>query len=137
MDFSNIIPIPLPTPKTTEVANGSAVSMKEEITLSFRLDKGKNNLNPSKFYVLPNPNIQAILGMRFLAENDAIINLKEGFISLDGFEYEIELGKIENNLDQEIIEKSCSIRNYENEIFDLIKQIKKTTLSVENSECLP
>ncbi|KAG0420373.1 hypothetical protein EQH57_0174 [Dictyocoela roeselum] len=108
METSGLVPVSLPISKTTEVANGELLEIKEEINLNFRLEHDKNNLYISKFYVLPNPNIQAILGMRFLIENEAIINLKEGYIALDGAEYEIEVGKPESNIDNEIIAKTRS-----------------------------
>ncbi|KAG0441421.1 Retrovirus-related Pol polyprotein from transposon [Dictyocoela muelleri] len=70
--------------------------------------------------------------MRFLVEKEAIINLKEGYIALDGAEYEIEVGKPENHIDDEIIAKTktYALPECESKILNLIKTMKK-----KNSEC--
>ncbi|KAG0420484.1 Retrovirus-related Pol polyprotein from transposon 17.6 [Dictyocoela roeselum] len=65
--------------------------------------------------------------MRFLFENEAVINLKEGFLNLDGCEYEIS-GCLENKNQPEnsIIEKTrtFSLTNPSDKIARLLKEMK-------------
>ncbi|KAG0420314.1 hypothetical protein EQH57_0205 [Dictyocoela roeselum] len=92
--------------KTVEVANGSSVSIYEHCNLQFEIISNTNIKYKSEFLVLPNPTETLILGMRFLTENDAFINLKEGTLTLDGFEYEICPSSLTNNqYDNAIITK--------------------------------
>ncbi|KAG0434519.1 Retrovirus-related Pol polyprotein from transposon 17.6 [Dictyocoela muelleri] len=128
VETSELMPVFLPIFQTTEIANGEMVEINEEINLSFKLENDKNNLYMSKLYVLHNPNKQAILGMRFLIENEAVINLKEGYISLDGSEYEIDVGIVENRIDNEIVAetKTYSLDEFKNNIFNLIRTVKKS-----------
>ncbi|KAG0436105.1 hypothetical protein DMUE_4387 [Dictyocoela muelleri] len=58
--------------KMTEIGNGDIVEIEKESDLKFKLLNDINNYYYSKFYVMPNPNKQIILGMRFLLENDAV-----------------------------------------------------------------
>ncbi|KAG0435206.1 hypothetical protein DMUE_4835 [Dictyocoela muelleri] len=77
---------------------------------------------------MPNPNKQIILGMRFLLENEAIINLREGFVNLDGFEYEVSTKNHEANLyEQALIKKSktFSLSEQEDKIEALILKAKR------------
>lgn len=50
-----------------------------------------------------------ILGMQFLQENDAIINIKESYISLDNIEYEIELNNNIIDDNETVIHKKLKI----------------------------
>ncbi|KAG0442342.1 hypothetical protein DMUE_0341 [Dictyocoela muelleri] len=91
--------------KMTEV--GDVVEIEKESDLKFRLLNDINNYYFSKFYVMPNPNKQNILGMRFPFENDAVINLRERFINLDGGDYKLNIvNRISNLSEDELIQKS-------------------------------
>lgn len=83
----DVIPV-----KQTEVADGSIVEIKKFANIKFKLFNDENNIYTSKFYILPNPKEQPILGMRFLLENNGIINLSENFININGAEYDLNLG---------------------------------------------
>ncbi|KAG0441617.1 Retrovirus-related Pol polyprotein from transposon 17.6 [Dictyocoela muelleri] len=111
--------------KIAEVANGSTVKIAKYCHLAFNLVEDKNITYKSKFLVLPNPNKILILGMRFLMENDAIINIKDGFVRLDGYEYELKQSSmINNHCDDKILNKTkiCSIKD---EIKHLIHKTRK------------
>ncbi|KAG0427877.1 hypothetical protein DMUE_5868 [Dictyocoela muelleri] len=82
--------------KEVETANGTTVTIKQFYDLKFKIANDENILYHSRFLLLPNPGDVFILGMRFLSENEAVINLKEGIINLDGVEYEIGF-KTQNN----------------------------------------
>ncbi|KAG0435937.1 Retrovirus-related Pol polyprotein from transposon opus [Dictyocoela muelleri] len=118
--------------KTVELANGSSVSIYEHCNLQFEIMGNTNIKYKSEFLVLPNPTETLILGMRFLTENDAVINLKEGTLTLDGFEYEICQSSLTNNqYDNAIITKSkiCSVKD---DIKNLIKTAIKTNPALGN-----
>ncbi|KAG0438524.1 Retrovirus-related Pol polyprotein from transposon opus [Dictyocoela muelleri] len=77
---------------------------------------------------MPNPNYQIILGMRFLLENEAVINLREGFLNLDGCEYEISgCSEYKNKLEMSIMEKTrtFSLTDPTDKIAGLLKEMKK------------
>ncbi|KAG0434941.1 hypothetical protein DMUE_4964, partial [Dictyocoela muelleri] len=123
----NLKPTELPQKKLTEVGNGDLVEINKETELKFQLIKDIDNYYCSKFYILPNPNLQIILGMRFLLENDAIINLREGFIVLDGCEYEINGIENKTNLiEKEIMQKTktFTLSKLDDKINELLRDIK-------------
>ncbi|KAG0440650.1 hypothetical protein DMUE_1581 [Dictyocoela muelleri] len=131
----NMEPKELVQSKKVELANGEIVEVHKSINLTFKLKEDKNNSYRSEFYVMNYRNTYPILGMRFLMENDAVINLKEGFVTLDGTEYEIE-PKTQNLCvaDKEIIEKSkvYNVQDYEAQIRDLIRLNKKRNPTLGN-----
>ncbi|KAG0436063.1 Retrovirus-related Pol polyprotein from transposon 17.6 [Dictyocoela muelleri] len=124
----NAEPTELDNAKKVELANGNIIEVRKSINLLFKLQEDAKNSYKSKFYVMSNHNTYPILGMRFLTENDAVINLNEGFVTIDGTEYEIDT-KTQNLCvaEKKIIEKSkvYAINDYENKIKDLIKFNKK------------
>ncbi|KAG0442299.1 hypothetical protein DMUE_0373 [Dictyocoela muelleri] len=62
--------------------------------------------------------------MRFLSENDAILNLKERFVNIDGIEYKISQRTHTNNLfDTEIVNKT-KIFAVKDDIKNLIDKAK-------------
>ncbi|KAG0435587.1 hypothetical protein DMUE_4661 [Dictyocoela muelleri] len=109
--------------KTVEIANGSVLNVKKYCELKFKIVNDNNTEYKTIFILLRNPSDILILGMRFLSENDALINLKEGFINLDGAEYEIGFKTRQFNVsDFKIIEKS-KIFSAKDKIKDEIDEI--------------
>ncbi|KAG0436688.1 hypothetical protein DMUE_4104 [Dictyocoela muelleri] len=91
--------------------------------LKFNLFNDTNNIYTTRFNILPNPRGQPILGMRFLQENNSVINLREGAISIDGTEYDVEIQNGTDSFENEVISKMrvYEIKDYKSEISDLIK----------------
>ncbi|KAG0442151.1 hypothetical protein DMUE_0497 [Dictyocoela muelleri] len=84
------------------------------------------------FLVIPNPSEIIILGMKFLMDNDAVINLKDGTMNLDGIEYEICRGsKTNNQHDSEIINKS-RIYTIKDRISNLLQSAMKNNPLIGN-----
>ncbi|KAG0429822.1 hypothetical protein DMUE_5715, partial [Dictyocoela muelleri] len=126
--YANVNPIKLPIKKVTEVGNGELFDISEEAKVKFKLLNDINNYYCSTFFIMPNPNKQIILGMRFLLENESIINLREGFINLDGFEYEVSTRNHEENYyEQALIKKSktFTLSEQEDKIEALILKAKR------------
>ncbi|KAG0420351.1 hypothetical protein EQH57_0182 [Dictyocoela roeselum] len=120
----NFLTVNLQKEKVVEVANGSTVLISKKCNLQFEILHDKNITYKANFLVLPNLTEILILGMRFLLDNDAVINLKEGSIILDGMDYEICSSSIKGNpYDDELIAKSkiCTIHD---DITQLIKTAK-------------
>ncbi|KAG0441354.1 Transposon Tf2-6 polyprotein [Dictyocoela muelleri] len=113
--------------KTVEVANGSLVKIKKYCDVKFQIMNDENIFYKSKFMILPHPCNVLILGMRFLTENDTIINLKDGIISLDGKEYEVK-ARIPNFVapDNDISRKTkiFSVKSVYSEINETINKAK-------------
>ncbi|KAG0438556.1 Retrovirus-related Pol polyprotein from transposon opus [Dictyocoela muelleri] len=64
--------------------------------------------------------------MRFLVENNAVINMKENFIVIDGFEYELNIKNNNTSEEEEIYDKSKLIKPVDNrELKLLIKDAKQ------------
>lgn len=115
-----------------EVANGSTITVHEYTDLSFSLANDKNVFYKSKFLLLPNPNNIIILGMRFLLENDAILNLKEGLVNLDDIEYDISRKTHTNNqFDTEITNKT-KIFAVKDDIKNIIEKAKAKNPTLGN-----
>ncbi|KAG0436561.1 hypothetical protein DMUE_4164 [Dictyocoela muelleri] len=85
----NIKTIELNTEKQAEMANGSLIKIKQFTNLSFKIDNYNNNVYKSMFHIIPNKNETIILGMHFICENDAIINIRKNTLNLNGVGYEI------------------------------------------------
>jgi hypothetical protein len=75
---------------TLELANGSKIDSSEKITLEFTIDDIPGVTFISEFLVITSSSFEAILGMKFLCANEAVIDLKEPRIVLK--DHEIELG---------------------------------------------
>ncbi|KAG0439378.1 Transposon Tf2-9 polyprotein [Dictyocoela muelleri] len=101
--------------KKIEIAEGSIVDITHDTKIEFQLFNDDKVRYISKFNIIQNPNDNLILGMRFLTENDAVINLKENYIIIDKLEYEIDISK---NLMPE-----------ENLIYEKVKMCKEDDLS--------
>ncbi|KAG0436017.1 hypothetical protein DMUE_4427 [Dictyocoela muelleri] len=76
--------------KTVRVANRSTVQIRKFCILTFQIMNNDNISYKTRFLILPNPSEILILGMRFFSDNDAIINIKDKYIALDGTEYDLE-----------------------------------------------
>ncbi|KAG0420575.1 Retrovirus-related Pol polyprotein from transposon 17.6 [Dictyocoela roeselum] len=116
--------------KIVEVANGSEVEISRQCNLQFEILNDRNVTYKTTFMVMPTTTEILILGMKFLMDNDAVINLKEGTMNLDGIDYEIFEGSNNNNeFDSELINKLkiCSIRNA---MDNLIQTAKKKNPSL-------
>ncbi|KAG0419577.1 Retrovirus-related Pol polyprotein from transposon 17.6 [Dictyocoela roeselum] len=121
--------------KITEIADGSLVEIDSYSKVIFKIFNDINNIYKSKFYVIPNPNGQPILGMRFLLENNSVIDLSENTLNIDGVEYEIDCGGSSfNSFDQEIILKSkiYKMKNADEKINELIQKFKKQNPKLGN-----
>ncbi|KAG0419963.1 hypothetical protein EQH57_0340 [Dictyocoela roeselum] len=107
--------------------SGDIIKCLTSVTVKFYLNNDRNCRYRSKFYLLETRNKNAILGMQFLKENDAIIDLKNNFINLDDKEY--ELNHDNSNLDkyeQEIASMSTifTLRAGNSSFKDLKNEIK-------------
>lgn len=117
----------LSSDREVEMTNGEIITVNQCTDHEIELQNDTNNKYKSKFFIIQNPHEHPILGMRFLIENDAIINLKEGIVIFDGTEYEITNKKqIQNIADREItaISKIYPVINAETRIKTLIQDAK-------------
>lgn len=57
--------------------------------MKFHTSGNQNIVHIDEFKVIPTSNTDIILGMSFLQKNDAVIDLKEGFITIDGIHFEM------------------------------------------------
>ncbi|KAG0420286.1 Retrovirus-related Pol polyprotein from transposon 17.6, partial [Dictyocoela roeselum] len=114
--------------KIVEVANGSTVEIKNYCDINFQILNDKNITYKSRFLVMPNNSDIIILGMKFLIDNEAILNLKEGIMNLDGKEYEIETNSTPLNVsDTKIISKTkiFATKTEERDLMEAIKNAKQ------------
>lgn len=65
--------------------------------MKFSLQNDKNRIYEIKAIVLNKMTSGMILGMDFLLSNDAIINLNECTINIDGKYYELNIGNVTDN----------------------------------------
>ncbi|KAG0422521.1 Retrovirus-related Pol polyprotein from transposon opus, partial [Dictyocoela muelleri] len=80
---------------------------------------------------LKNPKGNPILGMRFLEENNAVINIKDKFIVIDGIEHEFATKANETFEENSIYEKSKVYKiNEENELEALVTESKKSNKKI-------
>ncbi|KAG0420343.1 Retrovirus-related Pol polyprotein from transposon 17.6 [Dictyocoela roeselum] len=77
-------------PLPAECANGELINITHTTKMNFFCAADKAIKYQDTFYVLPQKKNTIILGMSFLKENHAIIDLKNNIITLDGREYELE-----------------------------------------------
>ncbi|KAG0440561.1 Retrovirus-related Pol polyprotein from transposon opus [Dictyocoela muelleri] len=128
--------IKLAEEKQVKLANRYTLNIKHYCDLDFQVLYDNNTTYKSSFLLFPNTNNTCILGMRFLGENDAIINLKEGLINLDGTEYEMAVKTRINNLsDSKLIDKSKILLVKDNdEIKEMINTYKRKNPKLSSIE---
>ena len=122
-----------------EIASGELIDINEETEIVIKIENDKKREYKVKFRLLENKNIETILGMDFLINNSAIINLKDMFINLDEKEYEISIRKsIVNEFDKSIIEKTNIFKIDENQKqIEFINEIKSNNVKsglIKNAE---
>ncbi|KAG0435975.1 hypothetical protein DMUE_4448 [Dictyocoela muelleri] len=93
-----------------ETASGERLRCIEKTVAEFSLNGDQNCRYRSNFNILDTKSENLILGMQFLQENDAIINLKENYINLDSKEYEL-------------IDRGTNLDEYEKVITDKTKYL--------------
>lgn len=72
-----------------ELANGNTVKVEKEIELITSIEADKFRTYNITYRIMPQLSTDVVLGVSFLQDNEAIINFKEGFLTLDGKHYEI------------------------------------------------
>ncbi|KAG0420206.1 Retrovirus-related Pol polyprotein from transposon, partial [Dictyocoela roeselum] len=93
--------------QSVELADGNIIHISEEIELRFNLLGDTNNYYITNFNILEKQTNSMILGMCFLNENEAVINLSNGTLKLDGTEYEIRSDNRNTNFaDKEMMDKT-------------------------------
>ncbi|KAG0420637.1 hypothetical protein EQH57_0071 [Dictyocoela roeselum] len=75
--------------ENVQIADGRYITIKREIDLNFSLLNDSQTMYQSKFHVIEEQTDDAIIGMQFLKENDAIIDFKNDKITLDNKEYRL------------------------------------------------
>lgn len=99
--------IPLEESYTAEIANGSTETIAEKTNIESVIMNDTNICYTVECQILKTSATEVLLGMSFLMTNDAVINLKEGILILDGKKYEIILrNNLEAMIDRQIINKS-------------------------------
>lgn len=83
-----------------EMANGDTIRIEKESQVQFNLINNLNVIYNELFRIIPESSASMILGMNFLQKNDAIINMKEGLITIDGLGVEILNNRLINDLIQ-------------------------------------
>ncbi|KAG0435381.1 hypothetical protein DMUE_4755 [Dictyocoela muelleri] len=81
-----------------ETASGEKINCRSKVKLDFHLNEDRNCLYKTSFYIFNSHSKNVIPGMKFLKENNTIINLKNNCIILDNREY--EFGFETSNLDK-------------------------------------
>lgn len=85
-------------------------------------------LYKARFKVLKNMSLAGILGMNFLLDNDACIDIAGGVLTLDGKHYEIIINNTNNEFDDQLILKTrinASLKqNLNLKVKELIKKYK-------------
>ncbi|KAG0436051.1 Retrovirus-related Pol polyprotein from transposon opus, partial [Dictyocoela muelleri] len=75
--------------RTIELANGTSEEIKYDAKIEFSLFNDNHNKYISNFLILPKTASTIILGMKFLCENRAKIDLEQQILIIDGRDYEI------------------------------------------------
>jgi hypothetical protein len=73
---------------TVELANGSNVAINQEIKLKMHLEADTSRTYNVTFKIMQNLTTDIILGLAFLFDNESIIDMKEGILTIDGKHYE-------------------------------------------------
>ncbi|KAG0435340.1 Retrovirus-related Pol polyprotein from transposon 17.6 [Dictyocoela muelleri] len=86
------------------------------------------------YHIIPNTNETIILGMCFICENDAIINIRKNTLTLDGVKYEIlKDNETSNSVEGEIMSKTKVFKmNEDIEFEELIEKYKKNNPRIGN-----
>ncbi|KAG0436062.1 Transposon Tf2-9 polyprotein [Dictyocoela muelleri] len=131
--LENKIPIyEIPT-CTAVLVDGSKIETSREAVIEMALGGDKTTIYKPKVGILSNMSLHGILGMDFLIQNDARIDLSEGIITLDNKHYELSLNKSLNEFDKKLSNKTYinahGEENIQNKARDLIK-----TYNLKNSE---
>ncbi|KAM0677908.1 hypothetical protein BDAP_001587 [Binucleata daphniae] len=67
-----------------ELADSTTLPIKEMYNVNCIVSNNQHIIHMDTFRVLPKSNSTMILGMEFLQKNDAIINIKDRTINIDG-----------------------------------------------------
>lgn len=117
----------LETPLPAECANGEFINITHTAKMGFKCAADKAIEYLGLFHILPRKKNSVILGMSFLTQNQAVIDLKNNIIAIDGREYELE-GTQHNvaNFENQIITntKIFNIAECKERIDKLIKTAK-------------
>ncbi|KAG0442565.1 hypothetical protein DMUE_0183 [Dictyocoela muelleri] len=89
-----------------KLVDGTKFETSKEATLKFNIQGYEKTTYKTKMKILKNMSLNGILGMNFLLENDACINLSEGTLSLDKKHYEIKIDRNTNEYDTQLISKT-------------------------------
>lgn len=86
-------------------------------------------------FVIRDLKCDLILGMEFLTQNKAIINLREGFLAFDnrGMEISNSLEKEKTRPEDEIIDNLREIKPVSSDIFSMIRQYRKKNPILEKT----
>ncbi|KAG0436253.1 hypothetical protein DMUE_4317 [Dictyocoela muelleri] len=118
-----------------ETASGESIMSSSIVRLEFYLNEDKNCRYKTDFYLFNSRSRNIILGMQFLKDNDAIINLKDNYIKIDNREYEIyyEETKLDEH-EQTIAAKSAvfSMSHSDVDFKELVKKLKKKNPRIGN-----
>ena len=128
-EFSNLLKVEtqkLDTPQITTLADGTKVSNESKLKFFFGLNSDARQQFLCEAKVMRNLQPHVVLGMAFLQLNNAIINLRDGFVTISGME--IELNRFTDtmaNSTKNIFDNlfSCNIIN--SKIGSLIKKTRK------------
>ncbi|KAG0419639.1 hypothetical protein EQH57_0448 [Dictyocoela roeselum] len=129
------------TPKSSAILiDGSIIDSSKEAELTFHIEADKSILYKTKVRVLKNMSLNGILGMNFLLENDAQINLLDNILTLDSKHYELKISRPNDQFDNQIIKKtrinasiSNETRHKANEQIRSFKLKNKTIGEIKNT----
>ncbi|KAG0420508.1 Transposon Tf2-6 polyprotein [Dictyocoela roeselum] len=126
--IQNNLPINETQKCTATLIDGSTVETTKETTIPFHIYGDETTIYKAKVKILNNMSLSGILGMNFLIENDAKIDLSEGILSLDNKHYELGMKRLNDSLDQQIVAKTRINAHvdetYKQKIDELVKEYK-------------
>ncbi|KAG0437702.1 Retrovirus-related Pol polyprotein from transposon opus [Dictyocoela muelleri] len=76
-------------PERIQIADGRFGTINREVHINFTLFDDNKNIFKVKFHIIEEPYENVIIGMKFLKENDVIIDFKNDKLNLDGREYKL------------------------------------------------
>ncbi|KAG0435786.1 Retrovirus-related Pol polyprotein from transposon [Dictyocoela muelleri] len=113
---------------TATLIDGSTVDTTKETIIPFNIDGDDTTLYKVKVKILKNMSLSGILGMDFLLDNDAKIDLDEGTLTLDTKHYELYINRWKDSLDRQMVRKTrinANLdENYKYKIIELIREYK-------------
>ncbi|KAG0420641.1 hypothetical protein EQH57_0066 [Dictyocoela roeselum] len=118
-----------------ETASGEGINSSSIANIEFYLNEDKNCRYKTDFYLFNSKSRNIILGMQFLKDNDAIINLRDNYIRIDEREYEIEYEEAKfGEHEQAITSKSTifSMTRSEVDFKELVKKLKEKNPKIGN-----